>query len=97
MAGKIQFLDQALLDSLDWHHAGLLSSAESPFGLIVRGPADQYWIVIDGLLWRLKEDLEARQFLLVKSDQLHVGFSPKKAEVSLKDRFKAFKKTIREL
>lgn len=97
MAGERQFLDQALLDSLDWHQAGLLSSADSPFGLIVKGPADQYWIVLDGLLWRLKEDLDVCQFLLVKSDQLHIGFSPRKLKVPLKDRFDVFKKTICEL
>lgn len=58
------YLDQALLSALDWHSAGTLSSAISPFGLIVKNESEDYWIVQKEFLLKLEFESDARQFLI---------------------------------
>lgn len=80
------YLDQGLLRSLDWQPAGALSSAPSPFGLIVRNESGDYWIVRSGLLLELEFEPDAGQFLVRDpTDHSHIGLIP--FEPSVVDRF----------
>lgn len=71
------YLDQELLHSLAWQSAGSLSSAPSPFGLIVKNKTGDYWIAKDKRLWELELSPYGSQYLIRdRTSQTSIGLFP---------------------
>lgn len=76
------YLDKELFRSLDWRLAGPLSSAHSPYGLIVRNESEDYWIVRDKRLWELEFSSDYDQYLIYDPDnRTSTGIVPHKAGI----------------
>lgn len=91
-----QFLTKEYLESLQWNCAGALSSANSPFGMIVKNSHGEFWIVSSGTLCEIIHYPEHGQMLCRNANGDDIGFLPLRVKTPLKDRFLSAIESLRK-